>query len=91
MSTYELPEDPYFPAKRQADEVAAELRTALFSHSIVLEGGDRWPEIAGRATLAGRPFVWMGAVPLPMAQLVIESLTDLYKAKLDAQKLRTRR
>jgi hypothetical protein len=68
-----MKEDPYFPAKRRADEGAKLLRDVLADMGVVVGQRDQWPDIKGRATFNGAAHVYLGTVPLP----TIEKLTDV--------------
>ncbi|WP_344020439.1 hypothetical protein [Streptomyces luteireticuli] len=66
--------DAFMAGKRKADDVAFILGQVLKAMGITVGDRDSWPQLRGRASLAGEPYVYLGTVPLPTAQKLANAL-----------------
>ncbi|WP_344960644.1 hypothetical protein [Streptomyces thioluteus] len=68
--------DLFMEGKKKADEAAFALGQVLKSMGIKVGDRDSWPQLTGRASLGGEPFVYLGTVPLRTAQKLTTALGD---------------
>ncbi|GHF14388.1 MULTISPECIES: hypothetical protein [Streptomyces] len=73
--------DAFMTGKRRADDVAFMLGRVLAHMGIRVGDPDSWPQLAGRASLSGEPYVYLGTVPLATARKVIDALLYAQAAK----------
>lgn len=73
--------EAFLAGKRKADDTAFMLGRVLAEMGIEVGGQDSWPQLLGRASLAGEPSLYLGTVPLPTARKLIDALIYAESAK----------
>ncbi|PNE35483.1 hypothetical protein AF335_03920 [Streptomyces eurocidicus] len=66
--------DAFMAGKRKSDDAAFMLRRVLAEMGIRVGDRDSWPQITGRASLSGEPYVHLGSIPLATARKLIDAL-----------------
>ncbi|MBH1933474.1 hypothetical protein I5Q34_04085 [Streptomyces sp. AV19] len=73
--------DAFMAGKRRADDIAFMLGQVLRTMGITVGDRESWPQLTGRASLAGTPYVYLGTVPLPTAQKLANALVYAESAR----------
>lgn len=66
--------DAFMAGKRKADDAAFMLGQVLKAMGITVGDRDSWPQLTGRASLSGEPYVYLGTVPLSTARTLANTL-----------------
>ncbi|MBH1936044.1 hypothetical protein I5Q34_17505 [Streptomyces sp. AV19] len=66
--------DAFLAGKKKADDTAFMLGRVLAELGIRVGDRDSWPQLTGRASLGGEPYVYLGTVPLATAYRLINAL-----------------
>ncbi|MBH1938784.1 hypothetical protein I5Q34_31760 [Streptomyces sp. AV19] len=66
--------DAFLAGKKRADDTAFMLGRVLKEMGIRVGDRDSWPQLTGRASLSGEPYVYLGTVPLMTARKLIDAL-----------------
>ncbi|MDG4534431.1 hypothetical protein [Streptomyces sp. AV19] len=73
--------DAFMAGKRKADDTAFMLGQVLKAMGITVGDRDSWPQLTGRASLGGEPYVYLGTVPLATARTLANALVFAESAR----------
>ncbi|WP_157868577.1 hypothetical protein [Streptomyces caatingaensis] len=75
------PSDAFAAGKKRADDTAFMLDRVLTEMGIRVGDRDSWPQLQGRASLSGEPYVYLGTVPMATVRKLIDALIYAHSAK----------
>ncbi|MBC2879185.1 MULTISPECIES: hypothetical protein [Streptomyces] len=66
--------DAYMAARKKADDTVLMLERVLADMGITVGDRDAWPDLLGRASMSGEPYVYLGTVPAATARRLVDAL-----------------
>ncbi|MGK5640455.1 hypothetical protein ACSNOK_19385 [Streptomyces sp. URMC 126] len=66
--------DAYMAGRKKADDTAFMLERVLADMGITVGDRASWPDLLGRASMSGEPYVYLGTVPAATARKLIDAL-----------------
>ncbi|WP_344960999.1 hypothetical protein [Streptomyces thioluteus] len=82
------PSDAFVAGKKRADDMAFMLDRVLAEMGIRVGDRDSWPQLQGRASLSGEPYVYLGTVPLATARKLVDALIYAHSEKRTREQLK---